>query len=76
MLGKVLMCPCYVEYFYQEWNEYVKKLFHFSTLVSLNDYLKNELTKCKPFFYFFNQKVNIKLDNLFEKYMNDIRKAD
>ena len=54
----------------------LKNCFISQHLVSLNDYLKNELTKCKPFFYFFNQKVNIKLDNLLEKYMNDIRKAD
>ena len=34
---------------------------------------KNGLTKCKPFFYIFNEKVNI---NPLEKYMNNIRKVD
>ena len=140
------MCPCYVGYFHEEGNEYVKKLCHFyckckddhqyfvhtckshlciykrldgmqlnctckdlgpyeifnfwvqlkylinfrvykicmknipanisQHLVPLNNYLKNELTKCEQFFYFFNQKVNIKLDNPLEKYMNNIRKVD
>ena len=37
---------------------------------------KNELTKCKPFFYIFNEKVNINLNNPLEKYMNNIRKVD
>ena len=45
-------------------------------LVPLDDYLKSELTNCKPFFYFFNQKVNIKLDNPLKKYINNIRKVD
>ena len=50
---------------------------YFSTFGTSKWLLKKyELTKCELFLYFFNQKVNIKLDNPLEKYMNNIRKFD
>lgn len=56
MLGKVLMCPCYVEYFYQEWNEYVKKLFHFSTFGLFKWLLKKWIDKMQTVLLFFQSK--------------------
>lgn len=45
-------------------------------VVPLDYFLKNELLFCEPFFVFSNQKVNIKIDNRFEKYMLDLKKVD
>ena len=45
-------------------------------LVPLDDFLKNEVSFCEPFFVFSNQKVNIKLDDPFEKYMCNVKKVD
>ena len=45
-------------------------------LVPLDDFLKNEVSFCEPFFVFSNQKVNIKLDDPFEKYKCNVKKVD
>ena len=45
-------------------------------LVLLDNFLKNEISFWEPFFVFPNQKVNIKLDNPFEKYMCNVKKVD
>ena len=45
-------------------------------LVPLDGFLKNEMSFCELFFVFYNQKVNMKLDNPFEKYMSNAKKVD
>ena len=45
-------------------------------LVTRYDFLKNAMSFCEPFFVFSNQKVNIKLDNPFEKCTCNVKKVD
>ena len=44
-------------------------------MVPLDKYLQDEMTKCETFFYFFNNRTNIKLDNPLFKDMENVTKV-
>ena len=59
MLVKILMCSCYVQYFHEEGNEYVKSLCHFYCHCKEEQYF---IHTCKGY-----PLVNKRLDGMQEK---------